>query len=77
MFEAKQTDSDMQATPSYRIFSEQILKWIYEFGGKYTRGEGLRCGNDVANGTSVLHSPRLFITLLGAALGFSSLFGVS
>ncbi|KAJ5977847.1 hypothetical protein N7501_001189 [Penicillium viridicatum] len=66
MFEAKQTDSDMQATPSYRVFSEQILKWIYEFGGKYTRGEGLRCGNDV-----------LFITLLGAALGFSSLFGVS
>lgn len=33
MFEAKQTDSDMQATPSYRIFSEQTLKWIYEFGG--------------------------------------------
>lgn len=49
MFEAKQTDSDMQATPSYQIFSEQIPnEWIYEFGGKYTRGEGLRCGNDVS-----------------------------
>jgi hypothetical protein len=34
MFEVKQTDSDMQATPSYRISSEQILnEWIYEFGG--------------------------------------------
>lgn len=49
MFEAKSTDSDMQATPSYQVFSEQILnEWIYEFGGKYTRGEGLRCGHDVS-----------------------------